>query len=93
MNCITACVKHRGWGCGGPHCIMRSAQSKAFPEVCMPRGKTSSAHSDKVRARIAPRMEELRDEIRRHEYLYYVLDKPRVSDAAFDKLMNELKEL
>jgi DNA ligase (NAD+) len=35
----------------------------------------------------------LREEIRRHEYLYYVADEPEISDAAFDKLMNRLKEL
>jgi DNA ligase (NAD+) len=37
--------------------------------------------------------EKLREEIRRHEYLYYVEDAPKISDAAFDKLMNRLKEL
>src|SRR5438067_13937101 len=35
----------------------------------------------------------LRDEIRRHEYRYYVLDDPQISDADFDQLMNELKTL
>src|SRR3974377_35006 len=35
----------------------------------------------------------LRDEIRRDEDLYYVKDDPEISDAAFDKLMNRLKEL
>ncbi len=39
------------------------------------------------------RSESLRDEIRRHEYLYYVLDAPEISDAEFDRLMNELKVL
>jgi len=39
------------------------------------------------------RIEQLRDEIRRHEYLYYGLDAPEISDAAFDALMNELKAL
>ena len=37
------------------------------------------------------RVEELREEIRRHEHLYYVMDAPSISDQAFDKLMNELK--
>ena len=36
-------------------------------------------------------IESLRDEIRRHEYRYYVLDDPEISDAEFDRLMNELK--
>lgn len=38
-------------------------------------------------------VEKLREEIRHHEYLYYVLDAPEISDAAFDKLMNQLKAL
>jgi DNA ligase (NAD+) len=37
--------------------------------------------------------EELREKIRRHEYLYYVEDSPEISDAAFDRLMNRLKEI
>ncbi len=39
------------------------------------------------------KIEQLRDEIRRHEHLYYVLDAPEISDAEFDALMNELKRL
>src|SRR3954470_16912320 len=35
----------------------------------------------------------LRDKIRQHEYLYYVLDQPKLSDLDFDKLMQELKSL
>lgn len=37
--------------------------------------------------------EELREELRRHEYLYYGLDAPEISDADFDALMNRLKRL
>ena len=37
--------------------------------------------------------EELREKIRRHEYLYYVEDAPEISDAGFDRLMNRLKEI
>jgi DNA ligase (NAD+) len=39
------------------------------------------------------KIEKLREEIRRHEHLYYVLDKPEISDAEYDVLMNELKRL
>ena len=39
------------------------------------------------------RIEELRREIRHHDYLYYVLNKPEISDAEYDKLMQELREL
>jgi DNA ligase (NAD+) len=38
-------------------------------------------------------MEELRDKLRHHEYLYYVLDQPEISDAAYDRLMKRLEEL
>ncbi|MFZ1085613.1 MAG: NAD-dependent DNA ligase LigA [Terracidiphilus sp.] len=41
----------------------------------------------------AKRAAELRAELRRHEHLYYVLDAPEISDAAYDALMNELKAL
>ena len=41
----------------------------------------------------ARRAEELRSELRRHEHLYYVLDAPEITDAAYDKLMNELKRI
>lgn len=41
----------------------------------------------------AGRAEELRAELRHHEYLYYVQDAPTISDAQYDALMNELKKL
>ena len=41
----------------------------------------------------AHRIEKLRDELRRHEHLYHVLDAPEISDAEYDALMNELKRL
>ncbi|HEY1649995.1 MAG TPA: NAD-dependent DNA ligase LigA [Terracidiphilus sp.] len=43
--------------------------------------------------RAAHKIEKLRDEIRHHEYLYYVLDKPAISDAQYDALTNGLKRL
>jgi len=39
------------------------------------------------------RIEELRKLIRHHDYLYYVLNKPEISDAEYDKLMLELRKL
>jgi len=39
------------------------------------------------------KIEALREKIRHHEYLYYVLDNPEISDADFDKLMRQLKDL
>ena len=37
--------------------------------------------------------EELREKIRHHEYRYYVLDDPEISDAAFDRLLERLKKI
>src|SRR2546425_7395730 len=39
------------------------------------------------------RIEELRKQIREHEYRYYVLDQPVISDYEFDQLVRELKTL
>src|SRR6266849_2068938 len=39
------------------------------------------------------RVEELRDQIRRHEHAYYVLDQPEVSDAEYDALFLELRRI
>src|ERR1700733_14401335 len=39
------------------------------------------------------KIESLRERIRHHEYLYYVLDQPEISDADFDILMQQLKQL
>jgi DNA ligase (NAD+) len=38
-------------------------------------------------------VERLRDELRRHEYLYYVLDQPAIGDAEYDAMMRELERL
>ena len=46
---------------------------------------------DKKQAR--ERIKKLKNEIRHHSYLYHVLDKPEISDSAFDALKNELEEL
>lgn len=35
----------------------------------------------------------LRDEIRRHDYAYYVLAKPEISDRQYDALLDQLKQL
>ncbi len=37
--------------------------------------------------------EQLRETLRRHEYLYYVLDQPEISDAEYDGLMRRLQRL
>ena len=45
--------------------------------------------SQEIRHRIA----ELSEEIREHQFKYYVLDKPTITDGEFDKLLKELEKL
>jgi DNA ligase (NAD+) len=53
----------------------------------------AKAQMAKANGKVKKEVEKLREEIRHHEYLYYVVDEPEISDAAFDKLLNRLKEL
>ena len=53
---------------------------------------TAAKDKDKTKP-VERQVEALRDELRRHEHLYYVLDSPEISDAEFDRLMQELKRL
>jgi DNA ligase (NAD+) len=42
---------------------------------------------------VRQQVDKLREEIRRHEHLYYVLDQPEITDAEYDALVNRLKKL
>src|SRR5579862_5266074 len=42
---------------------------------------------------VATRIEKLRETLRHHERLYYVLDQPTITDAEYDALMRELRDL
>ncbi len=42
---------------------------------------------------VRKRVEELRDRLNEHNYRYYVLDAPVVSDAQYDRMLRELQEL
>lgn len=46
-----------------------------------------------ARGQLRERAEALRAQIRRNDYLYYVLDRPEISDAAYDRLYAELASL
>ena len=48
-----------------------------------------SAHKPTAALRIAT----LREQLRRHEHLYYVLDAPEITDAQYDELFRELRAL
>jgi len=49
--------------------------------------------SNKIDHSILKRVEQLRKELNRHDYLYYVLAEPEISDEQYDKLMRELQEI
>src|SRR5689334_10863799 len=42
---------------------------------------------------VVTKIEALREKIRHHEYRYFVLDDPEISDFDFDKLVEQLKKL
>ena len=42
---------------------------------------------------VSKQIERLREKIREHDYLYYVLNQPRISDGQYDRLFAELKKL
>lgn len=46
-----------------------------------------------IPSKIRQRVERLRDEIREHDYRYYVLAEPTIADAAYDALLRELQDL
>ncbi|MBS0287814.1 MAG: NAD-dependent DNA ligase LigA [Proteobacteria bacterium] len=46
-----------------------------------------------VRSDVRAKIEQLRNEINEHNYRYYILDQPSVTDAEFDRLFRELETL
>src|SRR5450759_275250 len=42
---------------------------------------------------VVQHIEQLRDALRHHEHLYYVLDQPEITDAEYDAMMRELQAL
>ena len=58
----------------------------------VPKTKQPSA-AVKIKKSLVSELAKLRDEIRHHEYRYYVMDDPEVSDAKYDALMEKLKAI
>jgi DNA ligase (NAD+) len=56
-------------------------------------GVPAPGWEDCVAKSVEKEIEKLRNDIRYHEYRYYVLDNPEISDFEFDKLMRRLQEL
>jgi DNA ligase (NAD+) len=67
---------------------------RAGPSSPSPGRNTNRAEKRPAsRAEARRRIERLRREIRHHDRLYYVLDRPEISDAEYDRLFEELARL
>ena len=53
----------------------------------------SSAEADSIPPEVRRQWQQLADEVREHQFRYYIKDAPIVSDAEFDKMFNELVAL
>ncbi|TET99189.1 MAG: hypothetical protein E3J23_05265, partial [Candidatus Stahlbacteria bacterium] len=49
--------------------------------------------NDRVPKNILKDIDKLREEVRYHNYRYYVLNQPLISDEEYDKLMKKLEKL
>ncbi len=59
----------------------------------MPKEKPKKNRDTSKHSEVLKKMKQLSEEIRHHQKLYYVENKPIISDAKFDALMMKLKEL
>jgi DNA ligase (NAD+) len=55
--------------------------------------KVTTSEVDPIDPDVRRRWQELADEVREHQFRYYIKDAPVISDAEFDKLFNELAAL
>lgn len=55
--------------------------------------RAQGASERREMADIEKQIERLRQEIRRHDYLYYALSQPEISDKEYDDLLARLKKL
>src|SRR5262245_52033302 len=58
-----------------------------------PRKQSRFAQITRMPPSVTDQIEQLRKQIREHEYRYYVLDQPSISDFEFDQLMRQLQAM
>jgi DNA ligase (NAD+) len=63
------------------------------PKATEARQALAQQSADAPEADLRRRWQELADEVREHQFRYYVRDAPVISDAEFDKLLRELQAL
>jgi DNA ligase (NAD+) len=56
-------------------------------------GKTVKKSTEIIPERVRQRVAELREQIHYHNYRYYRLNDPEISDSAYDELFEELQKL
>src|SRR3569623_604818 len=74
---------------GGPAAMVRRTAGSRQGEPTMTKSKAAGA----VPVPIARRAAALHEQLHHHNYRYYVLDDPEISDVEFDKLLRELQAL
>ncbi len=65
----------------------------SFTGVLLANTMMPSKSPDKIPKNVHTRLQELREQIRHHDRLYYQKDRPEISDTAYDKLFKELQDL
>ncbi len=63
--------------------------ARAHTSVSSSTSRSTTPSLDEAR----PRIDALRESIRRHDHAYYVLDRPEISDEEYDLLFDELRRL
>src|SRR6266436_8519015 len=80
-----------------PRHAVATVGSRQAPGELRPPARSGAAEDvmlrSMTRADAAQRITDLREQIHHHDYLYYVEARPEVSDAEYDALMRELREL
>jgi DNA ligase (NAD+) len=84
-------AEHHTISCGAPVKVLYAGPDPGGNVATKKSPERKPAGLTKPKAR--KRIEKLREQIGYHNYRYYVLDDPEVSDAEFDDLKNELAKL
>ena len=71
-------------------CVRRDAQGPASDYLG---GDLSIILRMARKLTVEQELQELRDQLRHHEYLYFIEDSPELTDAQYDALMNKLKKM
>src|SRR5690606_31278341 len=79
------------------HCPNRAIRARRDRAMAVQASKVEIPTEAEIRSlpksQAARVIRSLRDQIRHHDYLYYVLDRPEISDAEYDRLFEALRRL